>query len=292
MPGFVSPYSESPPSASPAVAAVVVTWNSAAEIAACLAALAGSTAPPAHILVVDNASTDDTVAAARAACPAAEVLRLGRNHHFAYAANAGLARALALGAAAVLVLNPDATLAPGALAEMRRVLHSAPDIGLVGARLEHPARPGHPARVIVGGICSFVTGDVREPPPPPDAALDQLAVDYVWGCALLARAAVLRQVGVFDARLIAYYEDADLCLRARAAGWRTVTALRARVRHLGATAGDRRRLQQVWLRGCNWLLVFMRHAPPSARPRLLLRLLGWQLPRFAWDALTRAMADV
>ena len=282
---------ESPACESPALVAVVVTWNSATEIGDCLRALAASTPPPVHVIVVDNASADGTVTAVSAVYPTAEVLALGRNHHFAYAANVALARALALGAAEVLVLNPDATLAPDALAEMRRVLTSAPDLGLVGARLEHPARPGHPARVIVGATCDFATGAVREPPPPADPALDRLEVDYVWGCALLVRAAVLRQIGAFDARLVAYYEDADLCLRARAAGWRTVTALRARVTHLGSTAGDRRYLQQLWLRGRNWLIVFLRHAPPRQRAGLLIRMLGYQLPLFAWAALKRAISD-
>jgi GT2 family glycosyltransferase len=100
----------------------------------------------------------------------------------------------------------------------------------------------------------------------------------------LARAAVLRQLRGFDGRYIAYYEDADLCLRARVLGWRSVSALRAVVAHIGSAAGDRRFAQQMWLRGRNWLRCYWRHAPPALRPRLLASMLLYRLPQLAWAA--------
>jgi GT2 family glycosyltransferase len=165
---------------------------------------------------------------------------------------------------------------------MLRVAEREARVGIVGARLVHPARPGRAPRVVVGARCDFATGAVIEPPPPADPALDRLEVDYVWGCALLARAAVLRQVGAFDPGFVAYYEDADLCLRARASGWQTVTALRAVVAHAGSGAGRRRFAQQMWLRGRNWLRCYWRHAPPALRPRLLAWMLLYRLPELAW----------
>jgi GT2 family glycosyltransferase len=224
------------------------------------------------------------VEAVRAAQPGVVVLAQGRNLHFARGANRGIEAALARGAEYVWVLNPDTRPEAGALGEMLRVAESDPAVGIVGARLVHPARPGRAPRVVVGARCDFATGAVIEPPPPADPALDRLSVDYVWGCALLARAAVLREVGGFDGGYIAYYEDADLCLRARARGWRTVTALRASVAHTGSAAGDRRFAQQMWLRGRNWLRCYWRHAPPGLRPRLLRSMLLHRLPALAWAA--------
>jgi GT2 family glycosyltransferase len=262
----------------------VVSWNSLPDVLACLAALQASAVPLTAVILVDNASADGTGDAVRAAHPAVILLPQPRNLHFARAANLGLEAALALDAGYVWILNPDARPGVEALGEMLRVAQGDPAIGVVGARLVHPARPGHPPRIVVGARCDFATGAVIEPPPPADPALDWLAVDYVWGCALLARAAVLRQLGGFDGSYIAYYEDADLCLRARALGWRTVTALRAVVAHTGSAVGDRRFAQQMWLRGRNWLRCYWRHAPPALRPRLLASMLLYRLPELAWAA--------
>ncbi len=270
------------------VVAVIVTWNSRAEALNCLAALAASETPVAHVVVVDNASGDGTAEAVRAACPEAEVIENARNEHFARGANAGLRRALTLGAEWAWVLNPDATPAPGALGEMLRVGESDERIGVVGARLVHPGRAGKRARVVVGANCDFATAGIVEPPPPEDVGLDRLRVDYVWGASLLARVKMVREVGLFDDGFRAYFEDADLCLRAKAAGWRTVTALRAEVGHVGSQAGDRRFAEQMWLRARNWLWCFWRHAPLGQRPRVLLWMVLRRWPEMAWAAMRRA----
>jgi GT2 family glycosyltransferase len=272
------------------VVAVLVAWNSRDEALRCLGALGRSEVRPAPVVVVDNASVDGTAAAVRAEFPEAEVIENARNEHFARGANIGLRRALALGADWAWVLNPDATPAPGAFGEMLRVGESDGRIGIVGARLAHPAREGKPGRVVVGANCDFATAGIVEPPPPDDPALDRLSVDYVWGASLLARAALLRQAGLFDEKFRAYFEDADLCLRAKGAGWKTVTALRAEVAHVGSQAGDRRFAEQMWLRGRNWLWCFWRHAPRGQRLRVLLWMVGRRWPEMAWAALRRATA--
>lgn len=279
----------------PHLVAVVITWNSRADTLACLAALARSEPMIPDVIVVDNASRDGSVDAIRAAFPWVEIIANPRNLHFARGANRGLRRALADGADYVWVLNPDAAVTPGALAEMLRVMESDPALGIVGARLVQPAPHPHSRageRVTVGGRCDLRTGAISEPPAPSAPTRDRLAVDYVWGCAMLIRAATLRQVGGFDERFTAYFEDADLCLRARAAApaWQTATALRAVVVHTGSQAANRRFAQQMWLRGRNWLWCFWRHAPPADRPRLLLWMLGYRLPRFVWIALLTLVA--
>jgi GT2 family glycosyltransferase len=271
----------------PGLWALIVTWNSRDDLLECLEALSVAS-EAATVMVVDNASEDGSALAVRSAFPKVTVLETGRNLHFARGANLGLRFALAHGARQVCVLNPDAVPAPGAVAEMARVLASDQQLGIVGARLVHP-RPAPSSRlgerVVVGAYCDFATGDIVEPPAPDDPALDRLTVDYVWGCAMLLRAKALEQVGLFDESLTAYFEDADLCLRARAAGWHTATALRAVVVHAGSRAGNRRFAQQMWLRGRNWLRVFWRHAPPAARPRLAAWMWGYCLPRLLWSAL-------
>jgi GT2 family glycosyltransferase len=264
------------------VAAVIVNWNGREDTLACLRALAAGERPPDRVIVVDNGSADGSVEAVRADFPAVEVLALARNVHFAAGANAGMRRALAWGADAVWVLNNDTIPALGTLGEMLRAFDASPEVGIAGARLVHP---GSPPRVVVGARCDFRTGAIIEPILSPDHEGDWLDVDYVWGCAMLIRADVLRAIGHFDESLVAYFEDTDLCLRARAAGWRTATAVRAVVRHHGSKSADRVFLQQMALRGRNWLRVYLRHAPPEGRARLAAWMLGWRLPGLTWSTL-------
>jgi GT2 family glycosyltransferase len=213
---------------------------------------------------------------------------LSSNRHFAAGANAGLRWALARGADYVWLLNNDVTVAPDALAEMVRVAQADARIGVVGARIVHTDRR---ARVIVGAMCDLASGAIHEPLSPAEPDSRCLTVDYVWGCAMLLRSTMLDQVGLLDERYVAYFEDTDLCLRARRSGWRTATALRATVCHVGSKAANRRFVQQMWLRGRNWLWCFWRHAHRTERPRLLLSMLGHRLPHLAWSSLVTVGAS-
>ncbi len=269
------------------VVAIVVNWNNKDDTLTCLDSLARCAPVRPDVVLVDNGSTDGSVVAARAARPNVEIVALASNRHFAAGANAGLRRALARGADYAWLLNNDVTVAPDALAEMLCVAESDPQLGVVGARLVHP---GHPPRVVVGGLCDFRSGAVHEPAPPPDPGIRRLAVDYVWGCAMLIRVTMLRQVGLLDERYVAYFEDADLCLRARRAGWQTATALRATVHHAGGRTANQVFVQQMWLRGRNWLWCYWRHAPRAERPRVLLSMLGHRLPRLLWSSLVTIVA--
>jgi hypothetical protein len=271
----------------PHVVAVIVSWNSRDDVLACLASLGRSEPAPPAVILVDNGSADGTVAAVRQAFPDVSVIAHPTNLHFARGANAGLRAGLERRPDYLWLLNPDVTVAPGALAEMIRVAESDPAVGVVGARLVHPGRA---PRVVVGAGCDFRTGAIVEPDPPPGPDLDRLEVDYVWGCAMLIRAETARQVGLLDEGYVAYFEDADFCLRARRAGWRTATALRAVVHHFGSKSANRVFVRQMWLRGRNWLRCYWRHAPPSDRPRLLAWMVGYRLPHLAWSALVTIAA--
>jgi len=268
------------------VVAVVVNWNGRDDTLACLESLSCSQPCP-HVVLVDNGSSDGTVTAVQSVFPQVGIIALPQNRHFAVGANVGLRCGLQQGADCLWLLNNDVTVRPETLATMIHVLESDPAIGIVGGRLEHPQNP---PGVIVGAYCDFRSGAIIEPPPPSEPALAQLAVDYVWGCAMLIQAAILRQVGLFDESLVAYFEDADLCLRARQSGWQTVTALQAVVYHTGSKTANRAFWRQMWLRGRNWWRVFLRYAPAADRAALRWWLLGVRLPRLAWSAVRTAIA--
>jgi N-acetylglucosaminyl-diphospho-decaprenol L-rhamnosyltransferase len=227
-----------PTSVSPCVSVLIVTWNAREDVVRCLAALRESTRLRFETIVVDNGSGDGTPAAARAAFPEARVLENARNDGFARANNRGLREARA---PYVLVLNPDAELRPGALDVLARHLDAHPRVGAVGPRT---LNEDGTIQVSFGPDLSFgsewaqrrLVRGVQARRGAALAEAERLAArswepDWVSGACLLARREALEAVGGFDEGFFLYEEDADLCRRLRAAGWRVAFTPEAEVVH-------------------------------------------------------------
>ncbi|RIK44787.1 MAG: hypothetical protein DCC58_07800 [Chloroflexi bacterium] len=216
--------------------AVIINYNGADYLGACLDALAKVRSAPAEILVVDNASTDDSLAEL-VAYPRAIVLPQPRNLGFAGGANAGLA---AVETELALLLNPDVELASDFGTQLVAAFDSDRRLGAAGALLLYP--DGTTVQH-AGGVIAWpqLWTSHRGHGAPLSPALEQpLDVDYVAGGALALRMDAVRSVDGFDESFYpAFFEDADLCLRLREAGWavRYLPALRA-LHHEGATLGQ------------------------------------------------------
>lgn len=192
---------------------VILTYGSARFIRPCLQALRHAGDPPRHV-VVDNASPDGTLDIVRAEFPEVEALPMRANLGVSKGNNAVLAR---YDADLYVMLNPDTEVRPGWLAALVEEAAANPRVGIVGGKLLYPdGRIQH-----VGGEAT-PTGPRHYGQLAPAHAYDEAAdVDYVTlACGLIKRE-VLERVGYLDeAYSPYYYEDADLCLRARAAGFR------------------------------------------------------------------------
>ncbi len=200
--------------AAPLVSLVLVTYNSAAELPAFFSALEQIVAPLFEVIVVDNASHDDTVALARRCWPTALIQPNTVNIGFGRACNQGAA--LARGAY-IQFLNADVVLTPTALQIAIANLQAHPDIGILCPSTLYP--------------------DQTLPPNLPP--LEDTAA--VPGCAMIVPQPVWEQLGGFDERIFLYWEDTELCWRAWLLGWRVVADLRAVVYHeRGASTGFRR----------------------------------------------------
>ena len=161
------------------VAVVLVLWNCAQELGACLRALEEEgAAAPLDVICVDNGSEDDSVAIARQ--HGAHVVEMGRNAGFPAAVNAGLTHART---PYVLLLNPDVELRPGALTLCLEVLTADPSIGLVGCnlrRVRRRARLGHgtsvplPLRRGAGDLRPHPAQQTARPPVLPGLGPDRL----------------------------------------------------------------------------------------------------------------------
>ncbi|WP_018634725.1 glycosyltransferase family 2 protein [Parafrankia elaeagni] len=242
------------PVETPAVSVVVVTFNSAAVLGECLSSLpvaAGSV--PVEILVVDNASQDDTREIAAAAGAGVRVLPLGANRGYAAAINHGM-RAASPTSRAVLVLNPDIRLRPGALAAMLRALDT-PGTGIVVPKLfgedgtlalslrREPSVTRIWGETLLGGDLAGRWSPLGEVVTSAQAYAASTVADWATGAALLISRDCARAVGPWDESYFLYSEETDFLLRARQAGFTLRLEPTAVGVHLG---GDSNTSPQLW----------------------------------------------
>ncbi len=216
------------------VRAVVVHYRGLEDTRACLASL------EVDAVLVDNSGRGEGADLARREFARVLPIDPGRNTGFAGGCNLGMRAALEAGADHILLLNSDATLAPGAV-EALVAAAGQPGVGIVTGKVlvagSDPPRIWsaggalHPLRGIGVNV-----GEGEADRGQHDRARD---VDFASGCLLLATRAALERVGLFDERYFLYLEDVDLCLRARRAGFRVRYEPRAVARHRvhGATGG-------------------------------------------------------
>jgi GT2 family glycosyltransferase len=153
-----------------------------------------------------------------------EVVPTGANLGYAGGMNVGVRRLLERGAEQLLVLTHDARLRPGALVALRGAAASQPAFGILG-----------PALVLTGTDDPYSFGGVTDSGGAtshlkqlPAGAGEVLACDWVDGGTMLVRRQVFERVGEFDERFWGYCEEADLCLRARKAGFEVGVVAAAR----------------------------------------------------------------
>jgi GT2 family glycosyltransferase len=208
------------PSAADAVAVIIVNWNRKADTLRCLASLAESVGPRLDVLVVDNASSDDSANAIRAVYPDVRLIVNDRNDGFAEGNNIALREALRAGYAYVLLLNNDTIVAPTAIEQLLAELHADPAAGVVSPAICYVSQPT--TTWSAGGSISWKHGEVASAYL--DAPLHSLPpapyrVDHVSGCCMLLRADAIRAAGLLDPRFFMYYEETEWCVRIGRCGY-------------------------------------------------------------------------
>ena len=224
-----------PSSDAPRVSIVIPVYDKVAYTVACLRSIvehAGST--PFEVIVVDDASTDATP---RRLADVAGIrnLRNATNLGFVGSCNAGAAAARG---DYLLFLNNDTLVTGGWLEALVGCIESAPQAGLVGARLVYPdARLQESGGIVFRDGSGWNYGRFEDPD---DARYGfRREVDYCSGAAILLRRELFRDLGGFDTRYApAYYEDTDLAFAVRASGRKVYVEPAATVVHFeGVTAG-------------------------------------------------------
>ncbi len=245
----------------PDTVAVIVSYNVAPLLHECLASIAEAAEAggiTVHVVVIDNASSDHSVEVARANRNTTVVANT-RNVGFGLACNQGIAIARAIGSEHVLFLNPDARLAPDALAALRNALETSPRHAIAGPDLRFPDGRPQPSRRRFPNLATLlvestplqwrgggIDGSSGWPLIEPIIRRYQCAdladvsgtVDWISGACLLTRVTALAAIGGFDPAFFLYFEETDLAHRLRKSGWTCTYTPEARVFHHRSQSAD------------------------------------------------------
>jgi GT2 family glycosyltransferase len=270
-----------PPDPGPLTVAVVLNYRTPDLTARAVESLQ-VTAPSSPVIVVDNGSDDGSVETLRRLCPGGRLLAAEQNAGFSAGCNLGITAALALGADRVLLLNSDAVAIPEMLTRLSRALDANPKVGIVGPSIVSLSEPdsvqsrGIAYSRVTGRMRHYAAGSRRTEAA--DAHID--IVDGVSGCAMLIRRHVLERVGVFTEDYFFGFEDLELCLRARAAGFMTACVPAAIVLHAGSASIGAASPRLIYFSTRNHLLMASRCAasvPRSMRWLQTASILGFNL---------------
>jgi N-acetylglucosaminyl-diphospho-decaprenol L-rhamnosyltransferase len=222
---------------------VIVSYNVSGLLAECLDSVYETLAAmdlAAEVLVIDNASSDDSVGMVRQRYPGAWVQANATNAGFAAATNQGTRRA---GGRYVFYLNPDTRLLDGALASMIEFMEAHPGVAMTGPRLVYPdggfQHSAFRFPTIAQILFDFFPIHHRLTNSPLNGRYlkswydrgEPFPIDHPLGAVMLVRREALDDVGLLDERFFMYCEEVDWAMRFHQAGWEIYTVPAAHIVH-------------------------------------------------------------
>jgi N-acetylglucosaminyl-diphospho-decaprenol L-rhamnosyltransferase len=273
-----------------ALAVVIVNYDTGPYLERCLASLESRRGDVAiDVLVIDNASSDSSHTRAVTAHPWARLIANPANRYLSPAWNQGLRETQA---PLVLLLNPDAELWEGTLADLERVAQAHPRAAIVGPGIREPDGRMYASGRAFPSVAdalghAFLSPFDRDNPFTRRYQLDgwdrttERVVDWVSGAAMLVRRAAIEEVGPFDEGFPLYAEELDMATRLKAAGWQVLYTPEVEVLHEGGVSTGRNRRTLV-MHSASIYRYYRKHRAARWRRATL---------PFAWVAL-RARAEL
>ncbi len=241
----------------PKVTVIIPNWNTRRWLAGCLDGLRAQTYQHFRVVLVDNGSTDNSVAFVREHYPEVKILSLAENRGFAAAINAGLRQ---VDSDYVALLNVDTIPQPNWLASLVETMdQSPPEVGCLASKM---LALNNPNLIDDAGDTLSWYGSARKRGwGEPAEAYDQ-ADEVFSACAgaALYRRTFFEKVGDLDEGFVSYLEDVDLGLRGRLLGYRCLYVATAEVLHQGQGAGTAR-ARYVYLMTRNRLALLLKNIP-------------------------------
>lgn len=219
----------------PSVFCIVLNWNNWQDTSECLASLAQVEYDNLSVIVVDNCSSNDSVARLRALYPDISLIKTQRNLGFAGGNNVGIREALKRAPDYIWLLNNDAIPQKDALAALVSKAEANRRLGGVGSVLMYPHTDE--TQAWGGGKINIWTGRTRHAHSPHS---DEW-FDYITAASILIRRDAIEDVGLLDEGFFLYWEDTDYSYRLRKAGWQLGVAASSIVIHKenASTRGQR-----------------------------------------------------
>ena len=263
------------PSQQPVVSIIIPHTAGTEILIDCLDSLArGCGGPEAEIILVDNASSDGSVAEAYERFPNMRVLRLEQNRGYAGGCNRGIEAA---NGRYVLLLNDDTEVDAACVRELVETAEAEPSIGACQPKIRSlQDRSQFEYSGAAGGLMDvygypFSRGRIMDHVEDDEGQYDE-AAEIFWasGVCMLIRKSVLDEVGAFDETFFAYMEEIDLSWRINLGGFRVVYVPTAIVYHIGGYSLERTNLKRMYLNHRNSVIMLAKNYS--------LRSLVWALP--------------
>lgn len=204
----------------PTLSVVIVNYNTADILCGCLDSILQQQAEIREVIVVDNASGDNSVELVRAKYPQVHLIANTENRGFSKANNQATGNCTA---DLLHFLNPDTVVRPGCFQAIRTYMAAHSEIGLAGTAIVNPDNSHHPSIEYDYPGVHYTRDEVSG-----------LPGDIAWllGASIVARAEVMDRVHGFDERFFLYGEDIDLCLTVRQQEWMLGYIADAQVMHI------------------------------------------------------------
>lgn len=292
--------------AEPRVIIVVLNWNNAPDTIACLESLNRLEYKNRQIIVVDNGSSDDSVWLLRKAYPCIDLLETRENLGYAEGNNVGIRQALASAPDYVCVLNNDTEVAPDFITRLVEEAESDAAVGIVGPKMYFFEPPD--MVFAAGSLVEWNKGELnqrgmwqRESIVGRLYAEQPEDVDFIIGCGVLIKRTALERVGLLDPRYYLNFEDVDLCIRARQAGYRVRYTPGAVLRHKVSASLGQGSPRNTYYMTRNALLFFGTHLRGWRRGRAIAHIVArnvghiaaWTLkPQYRRSARAKRDADI
>lgn len=237
---------------------IVVSFNTSKLLQDCLASVFKKTKEiKFEVIVVDNASEDDSVAMVKKTFPQAILIKNKENLGFAQANNQGIKRAKG---DYLLLLNSDTKVTQNALKKLVNFARTKKNLGVVGPRLLNRDKTHQPSTApfltLPVAFVWFLTGDrwIYSSP----ATVRQ--VDWVMGSALMAKKEAVEEIGLMDKKFFMYVEEVEWCYRFKKAGWEVWFYPPAEIFHLVRASSNKERAI-LWIYQ-NLIYFYQKHFAP------------------------------
>jgi len=200
---------------------VIPTYNRGNDLIECLKSLNIAGINMEQVVVIDNASQDDTIALMQKHYPDVPLFKMEQNIGATGGSNVGFDYALEHGAEFVIRMDSDVVVDPDFLAPLVKTAESDPKIGIIGPKIYYFSDP---KKIWYAGVdakdkmFNLTDGYIHAVDMPENSHLRQ--VDYVWGATMMIRREVIEKTGGFDTDFFIYYEEIDFCNRAKALGYK------------------------------------------------------------------------